>query len=126
MEYNVDYFIKKSEAIPEDRWAVGHFVAGDASCAQGHCGVRIDQWDNAAQERYFKNIDMFPEAASLIRLFQPNYYDTGVVVAKINNGAHPDYRQPTPKQRILAALYEIKKPSTKRKRVAPDTRPSIF
>lgn len=39
--YNVDYFIRKFEAIPEERWITGAFVDPSGNCcAFGHCGVR--------------------------------------------------------------------------------------
>lgn len=31
-----------------------------------------------------------------------------VAIARINDGLHPAYRQPTPKARILAALRDVK------------------
>jgi hypothetical protein len=40
--YDVDYFIKKFEAIPEDKWIMGSFFFNSRSCALGHCGMRSD------------------------------------------------------------------------------------
>jgi hypothetical protein len=91
MTYDVDYFIAKFEAIPEDEWCVGHFISMDGTkCALGHCG------DEGTGDS--------PEANALGCLF-PYLGD----VININDGRHSDYPQPTPKQRILAALNDIKK-----------------
>jgi len=41
-EFTKEYFIKKFEAIPEDKWCVGELTAPndkDCYCALGHCGV---------------------------------------------------------------------------------------
>jgi hypothetical protein len=90
MEYNVDYFIKKFEAIPEERWFKGSFHSPDLkqSCALGHC---------------VNNDEEFEALHALTR------HGEGSEVALINDGKHPLYGQETPKQRILAALNDIKK-----------------
>ena len=82
--YNVDYFIKKFEAIPESKWCTQKIDNGNGQYwALGHC----DGWG---------------EFDSLSELL-------GGKAALTNNGNNPIYQQPTPKQRILAALYDIKK-----------------
>lgn len=99
MTYDVDYFIKKFEAIPDERWCTVEFEKDGASCAYGHCGMR----------------DYKPstiEAAELFDLFLFNLGD--IFVTRVNDGSEPRYSQPTPKQRILAALYDIKKLQTKK------------
>jgi hypothetical protein len=98
MEYTVDYFIKKFEAIPEELWLVGSRGEGGADsphCAHGWCALG--------------NIDSLAgnEENGLIEVFRPIM--NGYGVATINNGYNERYQQPTPKQRILAALYDIKK-----------------
>lgn len=42
MKYDIDYFIKKFEAILEHKWHVGDFSKeeGTSFCALGHCGMR--------------------------------------------------------------------------------------
>lgn len=38
MNYDVDYFINKFEAIPEEMWCVGLWVDSEGrKCALGHC-----------------------------------------------------------------------------------------
>ena len=92
MNYDVDYFITKFEAIPEELWMIEYFeeVQKDGRitrCALGHCG--------ASDANYSE------EAKTLNLLL--NY-----LVAGINDGANDRYQQPTPKQRILAALRDVK------------------
>lgn len=87
--YNVDYFIKKFEAIPEIEWCTRGFGVNGNHCAYGHCGM--------TDSLEFKKV---PEAYALGNLL----FD----VVDINDDRHPNYQQPTPKQRILAALYDIK------------------
>lgn len=89
-EYTVDYFINKFEAIPEDEWFVGYFqneYNSKQKCALGHCD--------------YDNISSSKEGRILINLL--NGY-----VSEINDGKHTQYQQTTPKQRILAALYDVK------------------
>lgn len=103
--YTVDYFIKKFEAIPESKWCINQLInTSGQRCALGHCGgvnLKIGE------------IPYNDEIGNLVITL----YD----VVSINNGENPEYQQPTPKQRILAALYDIKKqnqgtePSTERR-----------
>lgn len=88
-QYNVDYFIQKFEAIPEP-WAIGTFEDElGRKCALGHCCEA-----EAPTE----------EGAALRALFKK----AGMAVGWVNDGPHFNYQQTTPKQRILAALRDIK------------------
>jgi hypothetical protein len=89
VEYTVDYFIKKFEAIPEERW-ISHAV-GDGRGrhdAIGHCGG-------------FRS----PEAKALQELFRrygcPSVVD---VTDAVTFFEHSD----TPKKRVLSYLGFIK------------------
>ena len=85
--HTVDHFIKKFEAIPEYMWttcALGH--EGGPRCALGHT---LDGMNNTE------------ETSSLVGVI-------GGVVVRINNGDDKRYQQSTPKQRVLAALHDIK------------------
>lgn len=117
--YDVNYFLAKFEAIPERKWTTGVlvkarklFIVSEKCCAQGFC--LNDEQKNIA----LKNKGLIlskkenPEIYHLKKLFW-NFLRTeerteSEVVYKINNGGHPNYQQPTPKQRILAALRDIK------------------
>ncbi len=87
---DVQYFIDKFEKIPEDRWCTGLFTKGDNHCAYGHCGVMQPLQETVESKR-------------LSYLFR-----FSGIVTDINDGRDKRYPQPTPKQRILAALRDVK------------------
>ncbi len=116
--YDVNYFIKKFEAIPEDKWCTGacnkiiktvkrkkvllifnkeEINTIDTYCAIGHCGARNG-----------KSITSNKEVYALLHL--KNHLSIGCFpVTEINDRYYPQYKQATPKQRVLAALYDVKK-----------------
>lgn len=113
--YTVDYFINKFEAIPESRWTTNFFDQDDKYCANGHCGMRESELEKTR------------EALALAELLKPLKRSTWSryggdpiyeVTANINDGETAEYPQPTPKQRILAALYDIK--AMREKEKAPE------
>lgn len=87
--YDVNYFIKKFEAIPEESIGQGTIFN---KCAYWHCDNDCCYLGDVAQA--------FTVLFSLSIKINPS---------AINDGYISDYQQPTPKQRILAALYDIKK-----------------
>ena len=89
--YDVDYFIRKFEGIPEEFWCVGDYSDHGKHCAYGHCGMH-----------HGKN----EENSALEKVFQCK---EGLNIVNINDGGDCQYKQLHPKQRILAALYDIKK-----------------
>jgi hypothetical protein len=92
-KFTVDYFITKFEAIPEEKWCSGHHEDDiGRHCAAGHCGERDDIHTDESQAL----CDLIP--------YRPFWGG----VAQINDGLNDRYQQPTPKQRILAALRDIK------------------
>ena len=93
--YNADYFIAKFEAIPEEKWTTLTYHEGDKSCALGHCGRTIGGCTQ--------------ESRALGDLFEKH----GLWVPDVNDGCDSRYPQPTPKQRILAALRDIKAKESK-------------
>lgn len=107
MNYDVSYFINKFQAIPEQKWGISSFIDADtgARCAQGHCGMNTDNCWHVWGRSIATVQNSLKEAASLYYLFGDNGLDVGMV----NNGYLTEYSQPTPKQRILAALHDIKK-----------------
>jgi hypothetical protein len=111
MEYTVDYFIKKFEAISEVK-----FIAFSQSNNGGHCALG---WcKNNSGCLGMADASNSTEAMCLHLLFKnagiisnsDNSTDAkGWNVAEVNNGYNKNYQQPTPKKRILAALYDVKK-----------------
>lgn len=90
MNYDKAYFIAKFEAIPEGQWCErAYFNAIGQHCALGHCG---------------ESTGVTEESGALTSLLS---LGLGSSTSRINDGEHPDYRQPTPKQRILAALHDL-------------------
>lgn len=93
-QFTVDYFLKKFSAIPEEFWTGnGNYFEGNKRCAFGHCERLTDHWNE--------------ESTALNKLFR--LLPFRAVVICINDGEDDKYKQPTPKQRILAALRDIKK-----------------
>lgn len=94
--YDVDYFIKKFEAIPEENWFTVRYVNPRNSqqmCALGHCGL--------ADEEEFSL-----EGRALIDLF--NLRNIQVVEVNDNLSGMFSRLGDTPKKRILEALRRIK------------------
>ena len=104
MIYDVDYFLKKFEAIPDDLWLIGTFQRTDEAgvirrCALGHCGGDGDG----------KYPEMTNEYIALKRIFTyADFLGKAFYVTTINDGNDPRFQQPTPKARVLAALNHIK------------------
>lgn len=108
MQYTVDYFIQKFEAIPEGEWCTREFISGNKRCARGHCYISLK---THTEIRHYSETShpIAAEDSALLKLFN----SIGESAATVNNGDYfgddGKYNQPTPKQRILAALYDIKK-----------------
>lgn len=95
MIYDVNYFIDKFQKISASLWIVGAFGQQDFHCALGHCGARCSS-------------DVVPlsEASILVGIMRKHLNSFPSI---INDGLNSNYPQHTPKQRILAALQDIKK-----------------
>ncbi len=88
--YDKAHFIAKFEAIHEDFWCAGRFEDDDgAKCARGHCGATVFRMHTPENDALY---DLFPGILS------PQF---------INDGLDKRYQQPTPKQRVLAALRDL-------------------
>lgn len=120
MQYTVDYFIEKFEKIPEEKWTTRLYRFGDSRCAAGHCltdkmiDVLTEYFDEAGKNVFPKHKciqyeNELLEVRELGRVFHKNPSRGCDMVYEVNNGDNPNYQQPTPKQRILAALHDIKK-----------------
>ncbi len=91
---NKEYFINKFEAIPEDQWCTGDFEDTEGRhCAAGHCGS------------VYGNVGA--EATVLYNLISALSIENPVNIVLVNDGADGRYMQPTPKQRVLAALRDL-------------------
>lgn len=82
------------ETIPEDRWTIGTYQNEEGQCcAQGLLGRRrgnmLFPYSNA--DNFFNLIGRFNNCSPM----------------RINDGFHPNYQQPTPKQRILALCDDM-------------------
>lgn len=86
----LDFFTAYFESIPDERWLVGALgKKGGPRCALGHaCEIHVSAWPTS----------------NLNRLL-------GDQASEISDGLHPGYRQPTPRERILAALGDRRRAS---------------
>lgn len=110
MNYDVNYFIDMFSAIPEDQWCIRKLINEvEQKCALGHCLLRhtnYKEW-NSILRKDFTSL----EAQALVVLFTRNNMN----VADVNNGDDIKYPQKTPKQRVLAALSDIKEAQSGKK-----------
>jgi hypothetical protein len=93
MIYDKEYFIKKFEAIPENRWIAGSFsdkLDNSKHCALGHCGESANT--------------VTDDGIYLAMLFRCGKHE----VTQINDGIgfFKEYGS-TPKERILNALRQL-------------------
>jgi hypothetical protein len=106
-QYDVDYFIRKFEAIPDSRWGVKRLWDGDGDeirCAMGHCLDAFPMMEHTAQTIALRAC--FRPLVPICPMLPP--VPSQLVVFDVNNGDDVRYPQPTPKARILAALQDIK------------------
>lgn len=114
--YDVDYFIRKFEAIPEELICVGTIGhPEEPRCANGHCyrgfmdvteEIRgLYKVFSALRNRLTPTTDA---RWSLSYINHTGQQDYSRIAEQINNGNTAEYQQPTPKARILAALRDIK------------------
>lgn len=101
MKYDVDYFLNKFEAIPEEKWITGDLEFNGCHCALGHAGVV----DNGSQ--WVETEESIALAILLGGNMNISPYDRFRVVYRINDNK-VRYNHETPKQRILAALNDVK------------------
>lgn len=107
-QFTVDYFLDKFEKIPEDNWITNKWNVGDACCANGHCGVRSALYVRGTDESraLAKLFEIIPASNINGDKFLAYHWQR---VSQVNDGLIKEYQQPTAKQRILAALRDIKK-----------------
>jgi hypothetical protein len=86
-KFTVDYFINKFNAISEDLWIQNVYSRGYRHCALGHCKL---------------DVGIHSDEADALEDFLDNR------TAEINDNRHEHYTQGHPKERILAALNDVK------------------
>lgn len=88
--WSVDDYISFYAAIPEEKWTTGDFVDGfGRCCALGHLGFRNCTESPVMHSEFFRR-----------------YH---VQLPMVNDGfVEPYNHQPTPKQRVLAYLRDLK------------------
>jgi hypothetical protein len=110
----IQYFIKKFEAIPEEKWCVDKLDDEEGrKCANGHCGVTDIRLSCLTEESIalwvvFQHTQIHDVNGTLLQegsSSRTHHYSE--IAARINNGQAIEYQQETPKQRILAALRDI-------------------
>ena len=103
MNYDVEFFIKYFEAIQEYKWCKNIIMNEKGQkCAIGHCLYK----PNAKPVYYvieLKNSPLNIFGEDMIKAL----IDILPSIAEINDGNSKNYQQPTPKQRVLAALYDL-------------------
>jgi hypothetical protein len=109
--YDAEYFIAKFSIIPSKYWVVGKFrdKGTGGFCAQGYCLGNHGVDALVATQGLIKRSDiikLYPEWHSLALLFQTLGKENDV--ASVNNGISKSYTQKTAKERVLAALNDIK------------------
>lgn len=115
-QYNVDYFIEKFTAIPLSMWNVGGYGnVGGPRCAMGWCCDR-EEGEHAAP--HVKNsIAWNEEVTALINLFRKlpkienneyRWVSPSWVNDRLDDEVRVRYPQTEAKERILAALGDIK------------------
>lgn len=98
MEYDLEYFIAKFEAIPEDKWTTRTFDDGNGCyCAYGHCGDRLGKEDGK-------------ESMALSKIIMDKGQAFPFHLADINDGNDNfiDEYGSTPKQRVVNYLKSLR------------------
>lgn len=110
MNYNVDYFINKFEAIPESHFTTHLFENQDGQkCVVAHCGVfhlHTVTPEGIALKQVFDSLPITGKRIGTLIVHQ--HLTFPYKASCINDGLTKEYRQATPKQRVLAALHDIK------------------
>lgn len=103
---DVNYFINKFEAIPENAWITGDLLDPEtgACCALGHCGVRESK--DEGNPKFRGGWVFTDESDDLISLFGGSDDLVWFINDSRSNGRADGS---TPKERILNYLYEVRK-----------------
>lgn len=118
-QYDYDYFLSFFGSIPYQRWTTHAFCDQDGRrCAVGHFLTReIPNFgflrrfvDRCMAGELPLNDDTKPKLIALAELFNTgnDLHEAQRTIYAINNGTDPQYKQKTPRARILAALNDAK------------------
>ena len=97
MKFDLDYFIAKFEAIPDEKWCRGSLLNQEGqSCALGHCGVGADVMST-------EDTNWTDEGRALQAL-------TNERIWMVNDSFCSSYNEygQTPKERVINYLKELK------------------
>lgn len=97
IQYDLDFFIKRFENIPQEKWGTKAFNKDGKCCAFGHCGAVKSIFDsNMALELSF--------------LLDIQYSTGGAYLAMVNDGAGETKQYgDNPKDRVVNYLKSLKK-----------------
>lgn len=111
MEYTIDYFIEKFEAISGEKWGAGDlFSPHGQKCWAGHCGI-------TPSDNFIAKAEELPEIVELAKMlkeigvvpYSEGVWGKGGYLIAVNDTMGKMYFDlPTPKERCMAALYKIK------------------
>lgn len=104
--YDVDYFINKCQSIPIDKWNIGSYINIEDSsmkCILGHCGQIV------SSHRFTDEAKALEEILSVLTITHRFKFPVVFKAPIINDKEAMEYQQETPQERILAALYDVKK-----------------
>lgn len=95
MKYDLNYFIKKFEKIPEEQWGTEVYDDDNGhKCAFGHCGAYSHR-DQTKESIALRHIDM-------------TYLDS-LTLTEINDGAKgAEIYGSTPKERVVNYLKSLR------------------
>jgi hypothetical protein len=120
MIYDLQHFIDKFEGKSEAEIITGTVgMDGGPKCANGWCGAGLSHYGTPETEALERLLEILTlSRTDGVPAAFPIYLDMNAIrysrrAEFINDGWALEYQQPTPKQRILAALYDIKKMQSK-------------
>lgn len=94
VQYNLEYFIAKFEAKPEDQWTVGKYVDWNGcKCVYGHCGVSF-------------SVKQTPEAIGLLAIEATG--DLSLIHVNDNKFGEYGNLGSTPRQRVVNYLKSLR------------------
>lgn len=106
--YTIDHFINKFQRIAENFWCTDvQFGSNGQRCAFGHCNAYIGE--RSIESSALAGISKSHETLLAVTFCGPDDFRANGLIANANNGYLLEYQQPTPKQRVIAILRDIKK-----------------